>query len=97
MEAWLTFHEENPHVYDQLEGMAISYKRKGINKIGFRHFWEVLRWWRIMSTDPDYGEYKLPNDFCPYYARYLMAANPSLPGFFVVGPSPGMGVQSSGI
>ena len=74
------FHNENPHVYEQLRVLALGLVRRGRTRIGIGMLFEVLRWQRMIATT---GEpYKLNNDYRSRYARMLAAAEPELADAF---------------
>jgi hypothetical protein len=78
-EAFARFHEDNPHVYDELRMLALRARRRGATKIGIGMLFEVLRWRQTLRTDGD--AYKLNNNYRSRYARMLMA-EPELAGCF---------------
>ncbi|MCT6980978.1 hypothetical protein M1697_23140, partial [Salmonella enterica subsp. enterica serovar Oranienburg] len=43
-EAFVRFHSQNPHVYDELVLLARRAMRSGASKIGIKMLFEVLRW-----------------------------------------------------
>ena len=74
------FHNNNPHVYDELRDLALRAKRHGRKNYSINGLYQVLRWHRNFETnDPDF---KLGNNHRAYYARLLMAQEPELKGFF---------------
>lgn len=77
---FLKFHEDNPHVYEELKKLALDVKRRGFNHYGIGALYEVMRFHRIMSTTDT--EYKLSNNHRAFYSRLLMANEPELAGFF---------------
>jgi hypothetical protein len=70
----------DPAVYARLRDMALAMRRRGVARWGFRAAWEILRWQGMLSTTD--GQYKLPNNLAPHYARLLMEREPELAGFF---------------
>ena len=74
------FHADNPEVYEELRGLAIQLHRAGRMQYGIMALLNVVRWQRaLQTTDP---EYKINNNFAPFYARLLMARESDLRGFF---------------
>ena len=79
-EAFLRFHTENPHVYDELVLLARRAKRAGSRRVGIKMLFEVLRWRHALRTGGD--EFKLNNNYHSYYARLIMAREEDLFGIF---------------
>ena len=81
-EKWEIFHANNPQVGEELRRMALNLKARGRSHYGMRALIEVLRFNRAIDTsDPDY---KLNNNYTPFYARWLMDTEPALEGFFEI-------------
>jgi len=76
------FHNDNPHVFDELLKMARQLKRLGHNKYSMKTLFEVVRWHRSLKTTDT--EFKLNNNFTAYYSRLVMVADSNLDGFFRV-------------
>lgn len=70
------FNRRNPQVYQTLEDMAKALINKGRRKIGINMLLEVLRWNYYMSTDDPNSDFKINNNYAPYYARLLIKNNP---------------------
>ena len=87
-ERFEAFHKANPAVFAALRHFALTWVRaKGNQPIGFPAIWERLRWEVSMSTVG--GEpWKINNNYRSYYARLLMAREPTLAGLFEVRQSP---------
>lgn len=83
LQRFLKFHEENPHVYQQLARLARQWKAAGHRKIGIATLFEVLRWETGLVTRDDEG-YKLNNSYRSRYARMLMMNEPDLVDFFEI-------------
>jgi len=82
-EAFVAFHEANPHVYENLRRLALEIQRQRPHaKIGMKHLFEVLRWEYRTKTDRPEGEFRLNNNFTASYARALMLGEPKLKGAF---------------
>jgi hypothetical protein len=68
------FHKENPQVYKILVHLTEKAYANGREKIGIKMLFEVFRWEVLVSTnDP---EFKINNNYAPYYARLIMQENP---------------------
>jgi len=76
------FHRENPWVYESMVRLARQAKAAGKTKIGLRLLLEVCRWERILSTTDE--DFKINNNYAPYYARLIMSQCPDLKGMFNV-------------
>jgi len=80
-QAFIAFHNENPHVYAELFHLAMELKELGHKHYGISGLFEVLRWKSALKTiDPE--GYKLNNNHRAYYARMIMENHPQLKGFF---------------
>lgn len=75
------FHAANPHVYARLKYMALRLRRRGRKKYSIRTLYHVLRWEHDISTIGS-RDFKLNNNYTPFYARLLMRLEPELEGFF---------------
>lgn len=77
------FHEENPRVYDVMVRLAREYiARTGRRHLGMAQLRERVRWEIAMKTsDPDF---KINNNYTPYYARLIMTREPDLDGIFAL-------------
>lgn len=76
------FHEMNPRVYEILVRLARQAKAKGRDHCGIRMLWEVMRWEIFISTTDDASDFKLNDHYTSWYARFIMAREPDLIGFF---------------
>lgn len=76
------FHAANPIVYTTLVRLAREWKEKfgGGAKVGLAALRERARWEiAFVTSDTDY---KINNNYTPFYARLIMAENPDLAGLF---------------
>lgn len=80
------FHADNPLVYDTLCRLARAWvRRTGRYKLGINSLIERVRWEIAINTnDP---EFKVNNNYAPYYARLIMTTEPDLAGIFELRPS----------
>lgn len=76
------FHEANPAVFAELRRLALELKERGRAHYGIKSLIEVLRWHRAITTTEE--EYKINNNWAPFYSRLLMEKEPALEGFFEV-------------
>jgi len=74
------FHRENPHVYELLRELALDLRDRGHKHYGINSLTEVVRWHHALETTDD--DFKLNNNYRPFYARILMDNEPRLAGFF---------------
>lgn len=72
---WRAFHEANPGVYDLFRRFAVdALRQERRQRFGARMIWERLRWYTQVETNG--SDFKLNNDFAPYFARLLMLERP---------------------
>lgn len=71
------YHRLNPQVYSALEQMARDLINKGRRKVGIKMLMEVLRWNYQMQTQDPNSDFKINNNYAPYYARLLIQNNPT--------------------
>ena len=76
------FHQRNPHVAINLVGLALALVRNGHKRGSMTMLFNVLRWQQMMDTDDPHSEFKLNNNYTPYYARLITTMDPVLEGFF---------------
>lgn len=74
------YHAENPHVYEALRRFALEAKRSGRPRLSINMLCERLRWYTAIEVRGD--EFKVNNNWRPFYARLLMEREPDLAGFF---------------
>jgi hypothetical protein len=80
--AFWDFHSQNPHIYEQLEQLALQLRRSGVQRWGMKALWEVLRYELMLRTSASARSFRLNNNHTAFYARLLMDRNPELAGFF---------------
>ena len=90
-EAFLRFHGDNPHIYDELVMLARRAKRRGAQRIGIGMLFEVLRWRWTLRADGD--TFKLNNNYRSYYARLIMRRESDLAGIFELRALHGRGLS----
>ncbi len=77
------FHLKWPAVYDVIVGLARQAKAKGIERYGIAALWEVARWQFLVGQRwTSRNGWKLNNNHRSWYARYIMAREQDLAGFF---------------
>ena len=78
--AFLAFHMDNPHVYEEVKKIALDLKRSGRDFYGIGAIFEIIRYHRAMTTnDP---KFKMNHNYKALYSRLLMKQEPELEGFF---------------
>jgi hypothetical protein len=79
------FLDANPRVYDIIVRLARQAKRAGHTKCGMSMLFEVVRWEVFITThDPSDPGFKINNNYRAWFARFVMACEPDLDGFFDV-------------
>lgn len=73
-ERWIEYHLNNPHVYKEFERRAFGLLDAGETRIGVALLREAMRYDRSIRTLS--WDFKIPNDYTPYYARLLILKNP---------------------
>lgn len=84
MNLWNTFdrfHSENPHVYELFKKFTFEAISSGRKHFSVAAIFERIRWETSMDTTDE--DFKLRNDFKPYYARLFMKDHPKYDGFFI--------------
>ena len=72
------FHEENPHVYLELESLARQWFAAGHESVGMKMLWETLRWNTGIRTTGD--AWRLNNSWTSRYTRMLLERHPQWRG-----------------
>ena len=76
------FHADNPDIYDMLVEMARKVKARGF-KCSIYFLIERVRWFLMIETTGEQArDFKINNNFSPFYSRKIMAENPDLDGMF---------------
>ena len=70
------FHELNPQVFNALESMTRELTNRGRKRIGIKMLFEVLRWNYYMETSDPNSDFKINNNYAPYYSRLLIDKHP---------------------
>lgn len=76
------FHELNPQVFIALESMTRELTNRGRKRIGIKMLFEVLRWNYYMETSDPNSDFKINNNYAPYYSRLLIEKNPEWANVF---------------
>lgn len=78
-DAFERFHKMNPHVMDLLKIVSLQAKEAGMPYWSIAAAFGVVRFMAITTSG---DQFKMRNDFMPFYARRLMEIEPALKGFF---------------
>lgn len=79
------YDKANPQVYEWFKHYALELKLSGAKQVGAKLIFERIRWEVAVKTKPESGmpKLKLNNNYTAYYARKLVAEDPSFwQGFF---------------
>lgn len=85
---FLEFHEANPHVYRCIEAAIrrnIAATGGRITRTSIDYFVHYARWHGVtttVTTDSLAGDFKIANQFTPFYARLLLERHPEWDGLF---------------
>lgn len=75
------FHADNPKVYETLVSLARTWVRNtGRRKIGIKALFERARWEIALSTVGE--DFKMNNNYAPYYSRLIMRQEEDLADLF---------------
>ncbi len=77
------FHNEHPDVWALFVQFTLELIAAGREHFGASAVWERIRW--ETAVNPAYRDrrdFKVNNNFQPFYARWFMAAYPQHDGFF---------------
>ena len=82
MEKFKAFHVANPNVYDRLVTLTRQLHDRGRVHYGIASLFEVVRWHMIIETTDE--DFKLNNNYKPFYARLIMKEYPEFEEFFFI-------------
>ena len=77
---FLTYHQENPQVWEAFEKFAWQAIRSGRTRLSADLIIQRLRWYTTIETVGD--EYKINDHYSADYARLFMEKYPQYQGFF---------------
>lgn len=80
-ERWLTFHRNNPAIYELFLKFTREAKAAGRTHFGARIVWERIRWYIAIETNSTDGT-KLNDHYPAFYSRLVMLRHADLDGFF---------------
>lgn len=82
-DAFVAFHEANPHVLDLVVREARHLRdRSGLDHGSIGMVWEHLRWLYAVRTERADDDFTLNDHHRAFYARLAMHVAPDLAGFF---------------
>lgn len=73
------YHEENPHIYAKFEEVTLQTIERGFKHYSAKGVIEIIRWWTAVKGNT---EYKISNEYSPFYARLFEQKHPQHKGFF---------------
>ena len=76
----LAFHEANPKVYELVKQFTFDVIATGRKTFSMTSIFERIRWFTSVETHGD--DFKLCQNYFPYYARMFMRDHPEHDGFF---------------
>ena len=77
---WWIFHHDNPTIYELFKRFTFEVIERGHDKYSSKAIFERIRWHTDIETNGD--EFKMSNNYTPYYARFFMHEHPQYEGFF---------------
>jgi hypothetical protein len=76
------FHAANPMVYASLVRLCYEMQNSGAGKWSIAGAFEVLRHEVLTQRRASAEDFKLNNNYKPYYSRLILSCNPELSDFF---------------
>lgn len=73
------YHEKNPQIWEAFKRITLETIRKGFKHYSAKGIFELIRWHTSIGGT---GDYKLQNNYTPYYARKFEDEFPQYKGFF---------------
>ena len=77
---WWRWHKLNPHVYELFKRFTLDVIRRGRKQYSSKAIVERIRWHTEVETVGE--EFKMNNNYAPYYARLFMKEYPEHANFF---------------
>lgn len=74
------YDEKHPEIWAEFEKRSLEAASRGFRKIGAHLIVQVMRW-ETKIGDKE-GNFRLKNDYFPYFARKFLSKHPNLEGFF---------------
>jgi hypothetical protein len=82
---FLEFHRDNPHVYRCIEDAierALEANGGRVIRTSIDYFVHYARWHGVTITTTADGDFKIANQFTPFYSRLLLERHPEWAGLF---------------
>ena len=80
VEAFINFHNKNPHVYKKFLEITNQVMEKGRGRYSAGHIFGIMRWHTDISEnrahEADSTDYKITSNWSPFYARLFVYHNP---------------------
>ncbi len=83
--AFLAHHQANPKIYEFFRRYALRAIEKGHKKLSAEFIINIIRWETAIKAGDD--EYKINNNWKPFYSRLFMREFPQYSTFFSKRPS----------
>jgi len=84
---WWRWHRANPHVYELFTRFTFDVIKRGHKHYSSKAIFERIRWHTDIETAGE--EFKMSNNYTPYYARLFMKDFPDHADFFrTASPNP---------
>jgi hypothetical protein len=74
------YHENNPEVFEYFKRYALRSIERGFKHLSAEFIFNIIRWETPITASGD--DFKINNDFKPWYSRMFMAQYPQYEGFF---------------
>jgi hypothetical protein len=79
MKTFQEYDQENPHLWELYQMIALNLIKQGFRRIGSKRICEEIRWHHKVSTNEPY---KIGNNYTAYYARKFAERYPEHSGLF---------------
>jgi len=79
---FIKFHQDNPHVYDEIKKYADQIWQAGHRQFGMKAIFERIRWDAAFGTSG--VPFKINNNYTSRYVKLLERDHPRVGGFFRV-------------
>lgn len=77
---WWMYHKDNPHIYELFKRFTFEVIARGHEQYSSKAIFERIRWHTDVETRGE--EFKMSNNYTPYYSRLFMWEHPQYQGFF---------------
>lgn len=83
MKTFQQYDQENPHIWELYKAYAFKIIQSGRKHIGSKCIFELIRMEENFAST---GNYKICNNFTPYYARKFVLNYPQFGSYFTLKP-----------